>query len=126
MTPVQWLSIKETGVRHLHTIQSAIMRGNWHMSSHDYGAVLKVKPSCLLCHTPCVHGAEQTLYLFYEKRQRAVLCRSAGNCTRCHGQQKAQRSSGPVRLSTPLELYAVTEGWTTSAAGPANSFGLGS
>ena len=60
MTPVQWLSIKQTGVRHLHTIQSAIMRGNRHMSSHDYGAVLKVKLSCLLCHTPCVHGAEQT------------------------------------------------------------------
>ena len=60
MTPVQWLSIKQTGVRHLHTIQSAIMRGKCHLSSYDYDAVLKVITWCLLCHI-CVHGAEQTL-----------------------------------------------------------------
>ena len=51
MTPVHWLSIKQNGVHHLHAIQRAITKGDNRLSSYDYNAMLKVKRSCLLCHT---------------------------------------------------------------------------
>ena len=42
MTPVQWLSIKQHGVRHFHAIQGAIMNGDCRLSSYDYDAASKV------------------------------------------------------------------------------------
>ena len=60
MTPLQWLGIKQHGVRHLHAIQVAIMKGDCHLSSCDCNAVLKVKTSSSLCYT-CIYGAEKTL-----------------------------------------------------------------
>ena len=57
ITPVQWLSIKQHGVRHLHAIQDVIMKRDCHLSRYEYDAVLKVKVLRLPCHT-CVHGAE--------------------------------------------------------------------